>query len=143
MQLLGTRQIMHFLDSSLIFFIFDSFPSVILLNLWLKYNIRQRLIRDNSYLIYSIFFLLHKNVQKSKISIGLGSIGELGDHDWVLNVGLKVEIWLVSILPNRIIKPLAEHSEYPIELIAFSNDRKFLGSISHDQMFKVRSSHSI
>ncbi|THU65901.1 hypothetical protein C4D60_Mb05t08530 [Musa balbisiana] len=50
---------------------------------------------------------------------------------------------LVSILPNRIIQPLAEHSEYPIERIAFSNDRKFLGSISHDQMFKVRSSHSI
>ncbi|CAD5170325.1 unnamed protein product [Musa acuminata subsp. malaccensis] len=141
MQLLGTRQIMHFLDSSLIFFIFYSFPSVILLNPWLKYNIRQRLIRDNSYLIYSIFFLLMCKI--SNISIGLGSIGELGDHDWLLNVGLKVEIWLVTILPNRIIKPLAEHSEYPIELIAFSNDRKFLGSISHDQMFKVRSSHSI
>lgn len=74
---------------------------------------------------------------------------------------------LVSILPNRIVQPIAEHSEYPIErlgivfdsflffpaillvlnellysifLTAFSNDRKYLGSISHDQMLKVNNS---
>ncbi|KDP23875.1 hypothetical protein JCGZ_27144 [Jatropha curcas] len=46
-------------------------------------------------------------------------------------------ISLVGILPNRIIQPLAEHSEYPIEHLAFSHDRKFLGSISHDQMLKL------
>jgi hypothetical protein len=69
----------------------------------------------------------------------------------------------VGILPNRIIQPLAEHSEYPIEALgmcvhffivrfggkkqhiliyylcyaAFSNDKKYLGSISHDKMLKV------
>jgi len=71
---------------------------------------------------------------------------------------------LVGILPNRIIQPLAEHSEYPIEALgmlhpfdlkiwwekgklhvlityllyaAFSNDKKYLGSLSHDKMLKV------
>ncbi|CDP04860.1 unnamed protein product [Coffea canephora] len=33
--------------------------------------------------------------------------------------------------------PIAEHSEYPIERLAFSYDRKFLGSISHDQILKL------
>ncbi|OEL27114.1 WD repeat-containing protein 55 [Dichanthelium oligosanthes] len=44
---------------------------------------------------------------------------------------------LVGILPNRIIRPLAEHSEYPIEALAFSNDKKYLGSLSHDKMLKL------
>ncbi|XP_022865462.1 WD repeat-containing protein 55-like [Olea europaea var. sylvestris] len=46
-------------------------------------------------------------------------------------------ISLVGILPNRIIQPIAEHSEYPVECLAFSHDRKFLGSISHDQTLKL------
>ncbi|CAK9181509.1 unnamed protein product [Ilex paraguariensis] len=46
-------------------------------------------------------------------------------------------ISLVGILPNRIIQPIAEHSEYPVERLAFSHDRKFLGSISHDQTLKI------
>ncbi|KAF9613107.1 hypothetical protein IFM89_005586 [Coptis chinensis] len=44
---------------------------------------------------------------------------------------------LIGILPNRIIQPIAEHSEYPVERLAYSHDRKFLGSISHDQMLKL------
>ncbi|GAV86183.1 WD40 domain-containing protein [Cephalotus follicularis] len=46
-------------------------------------------------------------------------------------------ISLVGILPNRIIQPIAEHSEYPIEGLALSHDQKYLGSISHDQMLKL------
>ncbi|KAE8663637.1 Transducin family protein / WD-40 repeat family protein isoform 2 [Hibiscus syriacus] len=46
-------------------------------------------------------------------------------------------ISLVGILPNRIIQPIAEHSEYPVEGLAFYHDRRFLGSISHDQMLKL------
>ncbi|XP_076918636.1 WD repeat-containing protein 55-like [Bidens hawaiensis] len=46
-------------------------------------------------------------------------------------------ISLVGILPNRIIQPIAEHSEYPVEGLAFSHDRKFLGSISHDSILKM------
>ncbi|KAK3034186.1 hypothetical protein RJ639_034326 [Escallonia herrerae] len=47
-------------------------------------------------------------------------------------------ISLVGILPNRIIQPIAEHSDYPVERLAFSHDRKILGSISHDWTLKVR-----
>ncbi|PRQ38152.1 putative transcription factor WD40-like family [Rosa chinensis] len=46
-------------------------------------------------------------------------------------------ISLVGILPNRVIQPIAEHSEYPVERLAFSHDKKFLGSIAHDQMLKL------
>ncbi|KAF9613103.1 hypothetical protein IFM89_005582 [Coptis chinensis] len=44
---------------------------------------------------------------------------------------------LIGILPNRIIQPIAEHSGYLVERLAYSHDRKFLGSISHDQMLKL------
>ncbi|KAK8463736.1 hypothetical protein PHAVU_011G028501 [Phaseolus vulgaris] len=37
----------------------------------------------------------------------------------------------------KIIQPIAEHSDCPIECLAFSHDRKFLGSIAHDQMLKL------
>eukprot|EP00262_Sarcandra_glabra_P007318 TRINITY_DN2001_c0_g1_i1.p1 TRINITY_DN2001_c0_g1~~TRINITY_DN2001_c0_g1_i1.p1 ORF type:complete len:352 (+),score=69.44 TRINITY_DN2001_c0_g1_i1:120-1175(+) len=59
------------------------------------------------------------------------------DEDTVISGSEDGVIRLVGILPNRIIQPIAEHSEYPIEGLAFSHDRKFLGSISHDQMLKV------
>ncbi|XP_008786883.1 WD repeat-containing protein 55-like [Phoenix dactylifera] len=59
------------------------------------------------------------------------------DEDTLISGSEDGVIRLVGILPNRIIQPLAEHSEYPIERLAFSNDRKFLGSISHDQMLKL------
>ncbi|XP_058180577.1 WD repeat-containing protein 55 [Rhododendron vialii] len=46
-------------------------------------------------------------------------------------------ISLVGILPNRIIQPIAQHSEkYPVERLAFSHDKKYLGSISHDNKLK-------
>ncbi|KAG5123831.1 hypothetical protein JHK82_030568 [Glycine max] len=62
---------------------------------------------------------------------------------------------LVGILPNRVIQPIAEHSDlnsfcsFPVlsinsiltygffGLVAFSHDRKFLGSIAYDQMLKA------
>ncbi|PKU62710.1 WD repeat-containing protein 55 [Dendrobium catenatum] len=59
------------------------------------------------------------------------------DEDTLISGSEDGVIRLVGILPNRIIQPLAEHSEYPIEGLAFSYDRKFLGSISHDQMLKL------
>ncbi|XP_027079392.2 WD repeat-containing protein 55 [Coffea eugenioides] len=59
------------------------------------------------------------------------------DEDRVITGSENGLISLVGILPNRIIQPIAEHSEYPIERLAFSYDRKFLGSISHDQILKL------
>uniref|UniRef100_A0A0E0QCA3 WD repeat-containing protein 55 n=1 Tax=Oryza rufipogon TaxID=4529 RepID=A0A0E0QCA3_ORYRU len=59
------------------------------------------------------------------------------DEETLISGASDGVIRLVGILPNRIIQPLAEHSEYPIEALAFSNDRNYLGSISHDKMLKL------
>ncbi|KAL6494665.1 WD domain repeat-containing protein 55 [Orobanche gracilis] len=59
------------------------------------------------------------------------------DEDRVITGSENGIIRLVGILPNRIIQPIAEHSEYPVERLAFSHDRKFLGSISHDRTLKL------
>ncbi|XP_006658922.2 WD repeat-containing protein 55 [Oryza brachyantha] len=59
------------------------------------------------------------------------------DEETLISGAADGVIRLVGILPNRIIQPLAEHSEYPIEALAFSNDRNYLGSISHDKMLKL------
>ncbi|KAL3635169.1 hypothetical protein CASFOL_019716 [Castilleja foliolosa] len=59
------------------------------------------------------------------------------DEDRVITGSENGIISLVCILPNRIIQPIAEHSEYPVERLAFSHDRKFLGSISHDHTLKI------
>nr|GMD24691.1 WD repeat-containing protein 55 [Ipomoea batatas] len=59
------------------------------------------------------------------------------DEDRVITGSENGLISLVGILPNRVIQPIAEHSEYPVERLAFSYDKKFLGSISHDQTLKL------
>ncbi|KAI4320340.1 hypothetical protein MLD38_033835 [Melastoma candidum] len=59
------------------------------------------------------------------------------DEDRIITGSENGMINLVGILPNRIIQPIAEHSEYPVEGLAFSHDRKYLGSISHDQTLKL------
>ncbi|TKY67753.1 WD repeat-containing protein 55 [Spatholobus suberectus] len=59
------------------------------------------------------------------------------DEDRIITGSENGIINLVGILPNRVIQPIAEHSEYPVEGLAFSHDRKFLGSIAHDQMLKL------
>ncbi|XP_077215704.1 WD repeat-containing protein 55-like [Tasmannia lanceolata] len=65
------------------------------------------------------------------------------DEDTLISGSEDGVIRLVGILPNRIIQPIAEHSEYPIERLAFSHDRKFLGSVSHDQMLKLWDLHEL
>ncbi|XP_071731144.1 WD repeat-containing protein 55-like [Rutidosis leptorrhynchoides] len=59
------------------------------------------------------------------------------DEDRVIAGTENGLISLVGILPNRVIQPIAEHSEYPVERLALSHDRKFLGSISHDSILKL------
>ncbi|KAG8368879.1 hypothetical protein BUALT_Bualt15G0092500 [Buddleja alternifolia] len=52
--------------------------------------------------------------------------------------GCENGLSLVGILPNRIIQPFAMHSKnYHVERLAYSHDRKFLGSISHDENLKL------
>ncbi|KAK4266741.1 hypothetical protein QN277_023623 [Acacia crassicarpa] len=59
------------------------------------------------------------------------------DEDRIITGSENGLINLVGILPNRVIQPIAEHSEYPIERLAFSHDRKYLGSIAHDHTLKL------
>lgn len=59
------------------------------------------------------------------------------DEDRLITGSYNGLISLVGILPNRIIQPIAEHSEYPVERLALSHDKKILGSISHDQILKL------
>lgn len=59
------------------------------------------------------------------------------DEERVITGSENGIISLVGILPNRIIQPIAEHSEYAIERLAFSHDKKYLGSISHDNTLKL------
>ncbi|XP_021726284.1 WD repeat-containing protein 55-like [Chenopodium quinoa] len=59
------------------------------------------------------------------------------DEDRLITGSSNGLISLVGILPNRIIQPIAEHSEYPVERLAFSHDKKLLGSISHDNTLKL------
>ncbi|TKY53636.1 WD repeat-containing protein 55-like [Spatholobus suberectus] len=59
------------------------------------------------------------------------------DEDRIITGSENGIINLVGILPNRVIQPIAEHSQYPVECLAFSHDWKFLGSIAHDQMLKL------
>ncbi|KAI5019888.1 hypothetical protein ZWY2020_044776 [Hordeum vulgare] len=59
------------------------------------------------------------------------------DEETLISAAADGVIRLVGILPNQIIQPLAEHSEFPIEALGFSHDRKYLGSVSHDKMIKL------
>ncbi|GAB2282912.1 WD domain repeat-containing protein 55 [Dionaea muscipula] len=59
------------------------------------------------------------------------------DEDRVITGSYNGLISLVNILPNRILQPIAEHSEYPVERLAVSHDKKVLGSISHDNLLKM------
>ncbi|WCJ36318.1 WD repeat-containing protein 55 [Euphorbia peplus] len=59
------------------------------------------------------------------------------DEERVIAASENGLISVISILPNRIIQPLAEHSEHAVEGLAFSHDKKFLGSISHDHLLKL------
>ncbi|KAL6568019.1 WD domain repeat-containing protein 55 [Orobanche hederae] len=61
------------------------------------------------------------------------------DEDRIITGTENGLISLVGILPNRFIQPIAQHSKYgyPVERLAFSHDKNFIGSISHDQILKL------
>ncbi|PWA69102.1 transducin family protein / WD-40 repeat family protein [Artemisia annua] len=65
------------------------------------------------------------------------------DEDRVIVGSENDLIGLVGILPNRVIQPIGEHLDLPVDRLAFSHDTKFLGSISHDSTLKLWDIHSI
>ncbi|KAJ4822402.1 WD domain repeat-containing protein 55 [Turnera subulata] len=93
--------------------------------------------QDGTLLLYSWGFF--KDCSDRFIGLSPNSVDSLLklDEDRVIAGCENGLISLVGILPNRIIQPLAEHSEDPIERLGFSHDRKFLGSISHDNILKL------
>ncbi|KAJ7556750.1 hypothetical protein O6H91_05G096700 [Diphasiastrum complanatum] len=59
------------------------------------------------------------------------------DEDTILTGSSDGIIRVVSILPNKMIGLIGEHSEFPVERLAFSHDRAILGSVSHDNSLKL------
>uniref|UniRef100_A0A0C9RQ87 WD repeat-containing protein 55 n=1 Tax=Wollemia nobilis TaxID=56998 RepID=A0A0C9RQ87_9CONI len=59
------------------------------------------------------------------------------DEDTVLTGSSDGIIRVVSILPNKMIGVIGEHASYPIERLAFSHERRVLGSASHDNILKL------
>ncbi|KAI5683901.1 hypothetical protein M9H77_05129 [Catharanthus roseus] len=93
--------------------------------------------QSGAFLLYSWGFF--KDCSDRFVDLSPNSVDALLklDEDRVITGCENGLISLVGILPNRIIQPIAEHSEYPVERLAFSHDRKYLGSISHDQTLKL------
>ncbi|KAK7334596.1 hypothetical protein VNO80_26356 [Phaseolus coccineus] len=58
------------------------------------------------------------------------------DEDRIITGSENGIINLVGISPNFIL-PIAEHRGYPVQCLAFSHNRKFLGSIACDEMLKL------
>ncbi|XP_068501150.1 WD repeat-containing protein 55-like [Phaseolus vulgaris] len=63
------------------------------------------------------------------------------DEDRIITGSENGIINLVRISPNKIspnfVQKIAEHPGYPVECLAFSHNRKFLGSIARDEMLKL------
>lgn len=93
--------------------------------------------QTGSLLLYSWGFF--KDCSDRFIDLSPNSVDALLklDEDRVITGCENGLISLVGILPNRIIQPIAEHSDCPVERLAFSHDQKYLGSISHDNMLKL------
>eukprot|EP00249_Psilotum_nudum_P015177 c25201_g1_i1 orf=383-1450(-) len=59
------------------------------------------------------------------------------DEDTIITGSSDGLIRVVSVVPNRIISVIGEHSNFPIERLAFSHDCKLLGSASHDHTIQI------
>ncbi|KAI8048795.1 WD40-repeat-containing domain protein, partial [Syncephalis plumigaleata] len=58
------------------------------------------------------------------------------DDDIVLTGSSDGLIRACHILPNKFIGCIGEHDHFPVERIALTHDRRFLGSCSHDQTIR-------
>lgn len=59
------------------------------------------------------------------------------NEDTILTGSSDGLIRLITILPNKMIGVVGEHTDFPIERLAFSFDKKVLGSASHDHVMKL------
>mmetsp|Transcript_43090 Transcript_43090/g.52256 ORF Transcript_43090/g.52256 Transcript_43090/m.52256 type:complete len:368 (+) Transcript_43090:76-1179(+) len=59
------------------------------------------------------------------------------DEDTIFTGSSDGIIRIVSILPNKLVGVVGEHMDSPIEHLAFSSDRRYLASASHDNTIKL------
>lgn len=59
------------------------------------------------------------------------------DEDILISGSSDGVIRILSVLPNRMLGVVGEHSEWPVERLALSADRGLLASASHDNTLKL------
>jgi hypothetical protein len=59
------------------------------------------------------------------------------DEDVLLTGSSDGVLRIISVLPNRMLGVVGEHSEWPVERLALSADRVTLASASHDSTVKL------
>ncbi|GBG83736.1 hypothetical protein CBR_g37537 [Chara braunii] len=59
------------------------------------------------------------------------------DEDTILTGSSDGLIRVVSIVPNKMLGVIGEHSDYPIERLGYSFDKRFIASASHDRSVKL------
>ena len=59
------------------------------------------------------------------------------DDDILISGSSDGVIRILSVLPNRMLGVVGEHSEWPVERLALSADRGLLASASHDNTLKL------
>jgi hypothetical protein len=59
------------------------------------------------------------------------------DEDTIVTGSSDGIVRLLTVRPNKLVGVLAQHGDFPVERLAWSRDRKLLGSVSHDMAVKL------
>lgn len=58
------------------------------------------------------------------------------DEDTIITGSSDGIVRLITIQPNKLVGIIGEHADFPIERLAWSRDRRYIGSVSHDDHIK-------
>lgn len=58
------------------------------------------------------------------------------DDDTIVTGSSDGILRLLTIKPNKLVGVLGEHDDFPVERLAWSRDKRYIGSVSHDQSVK-------
>lgn len=59
------------------------------------------------------------------------------DEDTLLTGSSDGLIRVVTVHPDKFLGVLGDHEDFPIEKLAFTSDRKYVGSLSHDNLIRL------
>jgi hypothetical protein len=59
------------------------------------------------------------------------------DDDTIITGSSDGILRLITVRPNKLVGVVGEHSDFPVERLAWSRDRNLIGSISHDLAVKL------